>query len=452
MIPAASLKQYFSEAGLVCHGSPSTSLAGWCLVENPDDAVAGTLAVMTGCYEDHQWEVCHRHCMELLARKALPLVRGPGPADALSLEGNPSLKTITALCQKLFHNVEADVLALLGRQASLQEVIDLLGPSLGNVAWIEMPHRHTLLASRSSQFIGQIKTLALHELLGIYNHRIVKLDDRDAGYLLAYPPEGTDGEALMNQGALALTILLERRTGRSDDALRRKESLLQRLLFCDADEESSLKAQARKEWPEGEKAVVIVEHRRFGGDEGAVKKQLDRLCPGTLRLRTGHQTLLLCRREQWELLGNRLTDDLFHSGWRAASGAFDSDAARLKESYAEAKRTLGFADHLSQPRWLCWEQCDVQALLQPLADSDEARQFIARRLGPVARDKELIHTLEALEQSGWHQARAAKELSVHYNTLRQRLSKISTLAPELLEAPHRPALSLALLLRSLQKL
>ena len=91
-----------------------------------------------------------------------------------------------------------------------------------------------------------------------------------------------------------------------------------------------------------------------------------------------------------------------------------------------------------------WEELGILTILSPIADSTEARKFCIRRLGGLKEDAQLFETLRALVRYGWNQREAARELHVHYNTVRYRYERICELTGDLSAPEKQVEISVAL--------
>ena len=96
-------------------------------------------------------------------------------------------------------------------------------------------------------------------------------------------------------------------------------------------------------------------------------------------------------------------------------------------------------------------------LLLSASNKGEIRRFVDQyfeKFKPlnVSIVSEYMETLEILTKNGWNQKASAKELHIHYNTLRYRLQKISQICNYDIENPEtRVELSVALKLYNINK-
>ena len=152
-------------------------------------------------------------------------------------------------------------------------------------------------------------------------------------------------------------------------------------------------------------------------------------------------------------------DDLTHRVEQAlntlSSHAISATATicRLSKNLAEDRATLMAAMRLRAllgARRLIWlEGLEVLSMLFDSAEPERLREFTRLALGGIARQPALIQTLDAYYQAGGNRALAARRLSVHINTVRQRLQRIEELIGGSVDEPER-AVPLRLALLSLE--
>ena len=121
------------------------------------------------------------------------------------------------------------------------------------------------------------------------------------------------------------------------------------------------------------------------------------------------------------------------------------DFMGCEESYEEARKAIEIMRPFCGGNALYfWEELGVLTILSPIADSLEARKFCMRRLGVLKEDAQLFETLQALVRCGWNQRETARELQVHYNTVRYRYERICELIGDLAAPEKRVEISVAL--------
>lgn len=126
------------------------------------------------------------------------------------------------------------------------------------------------------------------------------------------------------------------------------------------------------------------------------------------------------------------------------------DFMGCEESYEEARKAI----EMMRPSCggdsvYFWENLGVLTVLSSVASGPEARKFCMRRLGGLKGDPQLFDTLRVLVQCGWNLKEAARELRVHYNTVRYRYERIGEMAGDLSEPEARVEMAVALSLHRL---
>ena len=109
------------------------------------------------------------------------------------------------------------------------------------------------------------------------------------------------------------------------------------------------------------------------------------------------------------------------------------DVLDLQASYREAAQALTIGrDIEGRGSVVSFDELGLYRLLHPLSRGTELERYCDDLLGPLVRydrehDGRLLATLECYLRNDRNVAAAARELSIHYNTLRYRLEKIDLL-------------------------
>ncbi len=145
-----------------------------------------------------------------------------------------------------------------------------------------------------------------------------------------------------------------------------------------------------------------------------------------------------------------------------AIGCSVDDIFNVAQSYRQAKKCIEFLRSTNvKDALLVWAKMGIMRLLITASSNksskEEIRCFIEQYLGGLKNldSSEAIRhleTLETLSRHGWNLKSAARDMHVHYNTIRYRLSTIADLLPFDLEDPEiRLEISIALKLYYLNK-
>lgn len=129
-----------------------------------------------------------------------------------------------------------------------------------------------------------------------------------------------------------------------------------------------------------------------------------------------------------------------------------SDASELHASYTEALRALAVGARLGGDVVLSYRDLGVDRLLHRLASDGELQSYCADLLDPLlehdrAKNGALTATLECYLRHDRNAAATARDLAIHYNTLRYRLKRIDDLIGGLDRDPNA-RLSLEVALRA----
>ncbi|MFA0888166.1 MAG: PucR family transcriptional regulator [Synergistales bacterium] len=146
-----------------------------------------------------------------------------------------------------------------------------------------------------------------------------------------------------------------------------------------------------------------------------------------------------------------------------AIGAPVTDILDVGNSYKQAKTCIDFTRSSGvQDTFFIWTKLGIMRLLIATANNkanqEEIKSFIDQYLGrlkdlPPQESSSQIETLDVLLKHGWNLKAAAKDMHLHYNTVRYRLKALSQLIPIDLENPEaRVEIYIALKLYQLNKI
>lgn len=146
----------------------------------------------------------------------------------------------------------------------------------------------------------------------------------------------------------------------------------------------------------------------------------------------------------------------------AALGSSKQDISKAGESYVEARETLDIIERSARSKKTArWDEIDLERIMILIHGTDAGRKLVKKCLGPLAaEDKKysskssgLVKTLDVYANHNWSMKEAASELTIHYNTLKYRLQKITDLLNlDLQDRQTRIEISLALELERIDKL
>ena len=128
------------------------------------------------------------------------------------------------------------------------------------------------------------------------------------------------------------------------------------------------------------------------------------------------------------------------------------DCAHYHRALNEARQALDVAENLRPATGLCdFSELGVLRLLQAVGERSVIEAFVQQTLGPLIEPNRkqphtLIDTLDALLQENGNALKAAQRLSIHRNTINQRMQRIEQNSAQSLDDPlFRMNASVALL-------
>lgn len=101
-------------------------------------------------------------------------------------------------------------------------------------------------------------------------------------------------------------------------------------------------------------------------------------------------------------------------------------AGRLLEANEEAKLALNIAKklHHGEAFIMFYSETGIYKLLHQIADPAVLHAYVEEKLGRLLEEMDLLDTLICLQKNSFNLQKAAKELYIHYNTLRYRIDKL----------------------------
>jgi sugar diacid utilization regulator len=137
-------------------------------------------------------------------------------------------------------------------------------------------------------------------------------------------------------------------------------------------------------------------------------------------------------------------------------GNLANSVGELARSHLEARQALRLTRRAgSRGRVASYRSLGAFRLLLEVQSPDALRRFVQELLGPLlqyaqSRDTPLLATLEALAAARWVRRAAARQLSIHINSMSYRVERIETLTGLSLDDPEtRVAISIALRARAM---
>ncbi|MGV9716788.1 PucR family transcriptional regulator [Rhodococcus pyridinivorans] len=108
-----------------------------------------------------------------------------------------------------------------------------------------------------------------------------------------------------------------------------------------------------------------------------------------------------------------------------AHGAPAVGADQIRESYRQARVALGIGQRLGMSGSVAYRDLRGYGVLELVAETDRSRRFVGDVFGTLEPGTDLYDTLLAYLAAGGNVNAAARELSVHRNTMLSKLDRIS---------------------------
>lgn len=370
------------------------------------------------------------------------------------------------------------------KDEGLPEIIDEIRAELSfGVAWRELDTGNVLCRGNPT-FEERMLSFPLREIVRIYVSYEVEVSGNAIGLLVLDLPKGGPGPLpeCLEDCLSVLRLFYGQRLAESRLKTRYRNEFVQDLIYSRIYHEEEVRNRARAfHWKLDGGIVCLVISPELAEATGAaldeallngfnlIQSRVLAFFPKSVYARLpdslvvvlplglpedrGRETRLRdFRAALREVMESALHDARDRCGIRffASAGSWREKPILVHQSYQEARQALMILrGEMSQQDFVFWEQLGGSRMIAMLADMDPAREFCRQTLAPLLREsrggEELIHTLLCVEECGGDLRRAAKALSLHYNTLRYRLRRIQ----EILDiSPHdgerRFNLSLAL--------
>ncbi len=340
----------------------------------------------------------------------------------------------------------------------LQVIKDISGLDCG----FRTDRGELFLASNDPQFSEQLKTFPHRELLRIYVNRPVFHDESHAGtFFLNLEPDGDTPRGIIENGPLALQLLMDRRYSELKIERRYRENCVQDLIFSRIHHPDELANRASLfGWDLSGPVTAVVAMAVDPDPEDkvrpTVRRRIRAFHPNLIFSDVGDHLALLIpsgrdgSKEIFEMC-RYVRDEIYPL--RVRLGIGDSRASFLVagESYREACQAIEVMKHFLKDWAIArWDELGAYKLLSVLAQSDDALSFVGQRLSPLiqydeSHNTDLLETLLAIDRGNWNLRVAAESLYVHYNTIKYRFKKICdvlSLDPE--DSEQRFAIGLSL--------
>lgn len=368
----------------------------------------------------------------------------------------------------------SDFVPLLLGDGGLPEILDEIRAELSvGIAWRELDTGNVVCRG-DPVFEERMLSFPLREIVRIYISYEVEVSGNVVGRLVLDRPKGLSGppRERLEDSLSVLRLFYGQRLAESRLKTRYRNEFVQDLIYGRVYHEEEIRNRARAfHWKlEGDGVVCLVVSSEWEGadKEGSnrekangsasdeallngfnlIQSRVLAFFPKSIYARLPDSLIVLLslqlpedrgrearlrdfRGTLREVLESALHDARERCGMRffASAGGWRSRPILAHQSYQEARQAqMILRSGISHQDFVFWEQLGGSRMIAILADLEPAREFCRETLAPLlqeARDgEELIHTLLCVEECGGDLGRAAKTLSLHYNTLRYRLRRI----------------------------
>ena len=368
----------------------------------------------------------------------------------------------------------SDFVPLLLGDGGLPEILDEIRAELSvGIAWRELDTGNVVCRG-APVFEERMLSFPLREIVRIYVSYEVDVSGNVVGCLVLDRPKGLSGppRERLEDSLSVLRLFYGQRLAESRLKTRYRNEFVQDLIYGRVYHEEEIRNRARAfHWKlEGDGVVCLVVSSEWEGTdkEGSnrekangsasdeallngfnlIQSRVLAFFPKSIYARLPDSLIVLLslqlpedrgrearlrdfRGTLREVLESALHDARERCGMRffASAGGWRSRPILAHQSYQEARQAqMILRSGISHQDFVFWEQLGGSRMIAILADLEPAREFCRETLAPLlqeARDgEELIHTLLCVEECGGDLGRAAKTLSLHYNTLRYRLRRI----------------------------
>lgn len=368
----------------------------------------------------------------------------------------------------------SDFVPLLLGDGGLPEILDEIRTELSvGIAWRELDTGNVVCRG-DPVFEERMLSFPLQEIVRIYVSYEVDVSGNVVGRLVLDRPKGLSGppRELLEDSLSVLRLFYRQRLAENRLKTRYRNEFVQDLIYGRVYHEEEIRNRARAfHWKlEGDGVICLVvsseweETDREGADKerangsasdeallngfNLIQSRVLAFFPKSIYARLPDSLIVLLsiqipedrgrearlrdfRGALREVLESALHDARERCGIRffASAGGWRSRPILAHQSYQEARQAqMILRSGISHHDFVFWEQLGGSRMIAILADLEPAREFCRETLAPLleeARDgEELIHTLLCVEECGGDLGRAAKTLSLHYNTLRYRLRRI----------------------------
>lgn len=371
---------------------------------------------------------------------------------------------------KFSETVNRSFFELITNGGEVDEVLAHLRKFLRcDLAFVDVVFGENHICGNDPVFRRKLEMNSLRDLLAKVPNESIKISDKMYGYLfvdseISHLSE-EDWEIPVTHAKTALLLCLQKRLAKTEAERRYRDEFVQDILYKNLRHEKEVWNRARIfNWDlKGSHRIVILDIDNYKHhfednriNESApllekVKQRIYNISITLMRSRfkdvpytamsdflcfiipTGDSSQEQQKKELTSLLASiqKEIQTKTHFTVTVGIGNERDNIFECHESFIEAKKALEMIRINCGPGHLVfWDELGVYKLLGNLCQTKEAEVFLNEYIGSLLEyDKRknggLVKTLEALIRNNWEMKVTAGELSIHYNTLKYRLKRIS---------------------------
>ncbi|PRX30469.1 purine catabolism regulator [Orenia metallireducens] len=380
------------------------------------------------------------------------------------------LEIVNEQATKLFFSeqIHKSFTKLVINNGDTQQIIDTLSNFINeDIAFYDIYFDEVYFQISSDRFKEKLSSLSLKEVLERYSYYTIEVDEKIYGYLIKADNEVEKKDMEYNEIALehAMTVLkldIQKKISSYQIETKYRDQFIQDLLFNSIKSLEEVKKRASLyEWEFNDGLVtMVIDVDDFRNKYLEAEKNLDR------KIREVKRTIFLKTKKmikssfadvKYATFGDSIVFLIGHSSKEEAMveinsitdklrrevkkdiehtisigvGSYKSSIMDIHKSYIEAQKAIElgrmiYGDDVTS----FYDELGVYGLLKEISQSNSAKEFYnSYLLNLIEYDKEndteLLNTLKSMVRNDWNMREAAKELFIHYNTMKYRFKRIS---------------------------
>lgn len=358
---------------------------------------------------------------------------------------------------------------LVAEGGGSQKIVESLHEITGlDVCFIDVHFKKRYYSGISEEFLFNIKSLPLDQILSFYIYEKVQIGETVYGFLILDSLQKSSKTHVITQNALihgstVLKLELQRKESDLYRESRRRDEFVFDLLYNRISSEEEIRHRSGFiDWDSSGGVLALIlrispmsqtlendipdEDSLFKFRDQALlvtKKHIESFSKNYCYTTMSRSIIFLINssREQYEQqvewfrnLLERLIKDISSAGnpkIKIGIGGFHQRLRDAHKSYKEAEKTLSFLGSTQPKDVLFWDELGLYKFFHSL-DSQEFKVYFDSFLGKIVQYDDLHHsglidTLLCLLEHNWIYRETARSLSIHYNTVKYRINLIESI-------------------------